>query len=92
MEKMAVLTVRVQPNARENKLVGFKDGILQIRIAAPPVEGKANEALIKFLSGRLDVPKSRLSVKRGLSGRTKTILVSGLEQSQLEQRLAEASR
>ena len=73
--------VRVQPNARQNQIVGFKEGVLRIRIAASPAEGKANDALIKFLSDCLGVSKSRLSIEKGLTGRTKTISIRRLSQS-----------
>ena len=88
----AKLTVRVQPNAKQSRLVGFKEGVLHIRITAPPVEGKANEALIKFLSARLRVSKSSLSIDRGLTGRTKTITIDGLSQSQVMKQLEELTR
>ena len=79
--------LRVKPNAKQNQLLGFKEGVLHIRIAAPPVEGKANDALIKFLSERLGVSKSRVSIEKGLTGRTKTIVIHGLSQSQAEKQL-----
>ena len=88
----AKLFIRVQPNAKENKLDGFKEGILHIRIAAPPVEGKANEAVIKFLSKQLGVSKSKLSIERGLTGRTKTILIFGMSRGEVEKRLWELSQ
>ena len=81
------MVVRVRPNARQNQLVGFKEGILNIRIAAPPVEGKANEALVKFLSAQLDISKSRLSIEKGLTGKTKTVIIRGLSQSQAVRQL-----
>lgn len=87
----ARLVVRVRPNAKQNQLLGFKEGILQIRIAAPPIEGKANEALVKFLSTHLGVSKSRLSIERGLTGRTKTIIIHGLSQSQAMSELTKLS-
>ena len=45
------LPVRVQPNARRNAIIGFKEGVLYVKLAARPVEGKANESLVKYLSG-----------------------------------------
>ena len=88
----ARLIVRVQPNARQNQLTGFKEGVLHIRIAAPPVEGKANEALVKFLSAELGVSKTSLSIERGMTGKTKTITIRGLSQSQVLGRLEKQSR
>ena len=80
--EQAKIVVRVQPNAKQNQLVGFKEGVLHIRITAPPVDGKANDALIKFLSGCLGVSKSRLSIEKGMTGRIKTIAIRGLSQRQ----------
>ena len=87
----ARLVVRVQPNARQTKLSGFKEGALYVRITAPPVEGKANEALIKFLSKCLGVSKSKLTIEKGLTGRTKTITILGLSQSQVMAQLEKLS-
>ncbi len=78
----AKFIIQVKPNAKQNQLSGFKDGVLHVRIAAPPVEGKANWALIKFLSDQLGVSKSRVIIERGLSGKTKTIIIRGLSQTQ----------
>ncbi len=90
--EQARLVVRVRPNAKQNQLVGFKEGVLHVRIAAPPIDGKANEALVKFLSTQLGVSKSRLSIEKGLAGRTKTITIRGLGQSQALSRLEKLSR
>ena len=91
-KESAKLVLRVQPNAKENRLVGFKEGILHVRIAAPPVDGKANEAVIKLLSKQLRVSKSKLSIERGLTGRTKTILIFGMSRGEVEKRLWELSQ
>ncbi len=83
----ARFVLQVKPNAKQNQLLGFKAGVLHLRIAAPPREGKANEALIKFLSERLGVSKSRISLEKGLTGKTKTITIQGLSQSQAMKQL-----
>ena len=59
-EEPATIVVQVQPNAPRNKLARFEDGVLHLRIAAPPIKGKANQELIKFLSDILGVGKSNL--------------------------------
>lgn len=59
------ITVHVQPNASQNKVVGFRDGVLHVKIAVPPVNGKANKELVKFLSTLLDISKSDLSIEKG---------------------------
>ena len=84
--------VRVRPNAKQNQFLGFKEGVLHFRIAAPPVEGKANEALVKFLSAQLGVSKSRLAIEKGLTGKTKTITIRGLSQSQALSQFEKLSR
>ena len=82
-EVRARIAVRVQPNAAQSQVTGFKDGALQVRIAAPPVEGKANQELIKFLSDILGVGKSNLTVEKGATGRRKVIAINGLTQDQV---------
>ena len=90
--EQARLVVRVRPNAKQNQLVGFKEAVLHIRIAPPPIDGKANEALVKFLSTQLGVSKSRLSIEKGLTGKTKVIIIKGLSQSQVVSQLEKLSR
>jgi len=70
-----VLAIRVQPNASVTEIVGAYGDELKVRLAAPPVDGKANEALVTFLARALGVSKSSVSVVRGQSGRSKTIRV-----------------
>jgi len=77
------ITVHVQPNANKNKVTGFRDGVLQVRIAAPPIKGKANQELVKFLSSLLGISKGNLSIERGMTGQKKTIVVRGLGQDQI---------
>jgi uncharacterized protein (TIGR00251 family) len=84
------ISVRVTPCARHNAVTAFRDGVWHIKIAAPPVEGKANERLIEFLSRTLDVRKSNLSVIKGQTGRSKLICISGLAQGEITLRLSAA--
>ena len=77
------IVVRVQPNASQNTVVGFQDGVLRVRIAAPPIKGKANQELVEFLSSFLGVSKNSLSIEKGMSGKKKTIAVRGLGQEQV---------
>jgi uncharacterized protein (TIGR00251 family) len=71
MEKATFL---VKPNARSSSIGRSEDGQLWIRIAAPATEGKANAALILFLSKLVGIPKSRVSIVNGAAGRLKTFL------------------
>lgn len=70
-----LLSVRVQPNASVSAVAGEYGDQLKVRLAAAPVDGKANEALVTFLARALGVPKSSVSVARGRSSRSKTVRV-----------------
>ena len=87
-EKQVKIAVRIQPNARQNEILGFKDDMLHLKIAAPPVKGKANQELIKFLSEILGISKSNLVIEKGITERRKVIGIYGLTQSQVMERLA----
>ena len=82
------ISMRVQPNAAKNQVVGFADGTLQIRVAAPPVKGKANKELIAFLSQILGVGKSSLAITKGHTSRSKVIAIDGLNLEEVVRRLS----
>ncbi len=65
------LNVRVQPKANRDEIVGPLDNDLKVRITAPPVEGKANTHLIRFLAKTFGVPRARISLISGAKGRSK---------------------
>jgi hypothetical protein len=65
--------VKVKPNSKMQKVEEASDGSLIVHLKSPPVNGKANEELIKALSEKFDVPKSRIKIKSGLSSRQKII-------------------
>jgi uncharacterized protein (TIGR00251 family) len=88
-EQSARINVRVQPNAKRNQVVRFEDGILHIKIAALPIKGKANAALLVFLSDILGVSKSRLSIEKGATSRVKVIAVEGLNLDEMRKRITE---
>ena len=81
------LAVKVTPNAGRNEITGWRDGALQVKIAAPPEKGKANKELIDFLSQALGVKKSAVTIITGLTGRNKTIAVEGLSREEIENKL-----
>lgn len=85
---LAKVAVRVQPNARKDEVMSYTDGLLHLKIAAPPVKGKANQEVVEFLSEILEVRKSSLNVDRGLKDRRKIVSVEGLTQEQVERKLA----
>lgn len=71
--------VRVVPNARKTEVVGVVDGILRVRLAKPPVDGQANDELLELLARWFGVRESKVTVIRGTTSRTKTVLVDGVE-------------
>ena len=77
------LVVLVQPRASRTKVVGELDGRLKIALAAPPVDGEANAALIVFLSDELNVRKSEVSLLDGETSRRKRLAVRGVAPSQV---------
>ncbi|HEY3021606.1 MAG TPA: DUF167 domain-containing protein [Solirubrobacteraceae bacterium] len=76
---MTDVRVRVLPRARRSELAGMRAGALVVRVAAPPVEGKANAAVCALLAERAGVPRSRVSVVRGAAARDKVVRVEGID-------------
>lgn len=72
---LLVLDLQVQPGARESGTVVRDDGSLLVRVKAPPVDGRANEALCEFIARRLGVAKSKVNVRRGAGARRKQLEV-----------------
>jgi len=79
--------VRVVPRASKNEITGIHGDALKIRLTAPPVEGRANEALIAFLAKRLGVRKSQVQIVAGATSRRKAIRVMGVSLQEVEERL-----
>ena len=77
------LFLHVQPGAKKSAVAGVYGERLKIRVAAPPLDGRANAALLAFLGETLGVPKSRLTIAQGESGRDKTVLVPELDAATL---------
>jgi uncharacterized protein (TIGR00251 family) len=74
---MLTLNLRVQPNARRTEIVGLHGGQLKVRVAAPALDGRANEMLVGFLADKFDLPGGRVMIRRGSHGRTKTVEIYG---------------
>lgn len=72
------LALQIQPNARKTAVVGVLDDVLKIKLAAQPVEGKANEALVKWLAGALGVPRSAVTLTHGQTNKKKLLQVAGV--------------
>jgi uncharacterized protein len=82
------LTLRIQPRASRDEVVGQQGEAIRIRLTAPPVDGAANDALIRFLAERLAVARSAVRLTRGHTGRDKTVDVAGLSPEEVARRLA----
>ena len=81
------LAVKVTPNAGRNEITGFKEGVLQVKIGAPPDKGKANKELVDFLSEKLGVKKSAVLILKGQTSRNKLIAIEGLSGEEIQKHL-----
>ncbi len=81
------LEVRVSPNAGRNEITGWKDGALQVKVAAPPEKGKANQELVDLLSRALGVRRSAVSIVTGQTGRNKTVAIEGMSREAIITRI-----
>ncbi len=86
-EDNVTFAVRVVPRASRNEIAGVHGDALKVRLTAPPVEGKANEALIAFLAQRLGVRKSQVEIVAGGTSRRKMIRISDLSGQEVEEGL-----
>ena len=85
-KKGAALAIRVTPRASRNEIVEImSDGTVRIRLTAPPVEGKANQALVEFLANVLGVSSSRIEIVAGITGRDKLVSVLDLDTETVHQ-------
>jgi uncharacterized protein (TIGR00251 family) len=84
----ARIEVRLRPRGHADELMGIEDGVLQARVSAPPVEGKANKALCRLVAKRIGVAPSRVTVARGEKSRQKLLLIEGIDQDRLLRTLA----
>lgn len=75
--------VKVQPRASQNQITGVSEGVLKVRLNSPPVDGKANQALINLLSRTLAVPKKNIVIIRGETNTSKLIQISGINKDTL---------
>jgi len=80
-------SVKVQPRARKNAITGTVGDALKLALTAPPVEGKANQAVIEFLADFFDIPRSSVTIASGATSRLKVIRISGANLQRLQQRL-----
>jgi len=86
-----LLQVHLQPNAKQNEIIGFEGDILRIKVTAQPIKGKANKALIDLLSKSLGVRKSNIAIEKGETSKQKVILIQGLTMIQIKNTLGKLS-
>jgi uncharacterized protein len=83
----ALVRVRLQPRSRRDEIVGERAGALLVRVSAPPLEGRANEALCRLLAKAAGVAAGRASVVKGASARDKVVRLEGLSVADVGERL-----
>ena len=87
----ARISLLVYPNAARNEVLGFTEGVLRVKVTAPPAKGKANKELIAFLGQLLDVGKGSINIIKGHTSRNKLIAIDGLSQEEVMRRLSSSS-
>jgi uncharacterized protein (TIGR00251 family) len=88
---MARVTVKVHPRARRTALAGRFGDAYKLDLAAPPVDGKANEECTRFFADLAQVPRARVKILTGLTSRMKVVEIEGVPQEELERRLTAQS-
>ncbi len=84
----SAITVKVFPRSNRNEISEIlDDGTVKIRLTAPPIEGRANSALVTFLSEVLDIPPSRIEIVAGQSGKNKLVTITGLDAPTVQERI-----
>lgn len=83
-----VLSLHIQPGAKRTEVVGLHGAALKIRLAAAPVDGKANACLLDFLALRLDVAKHQVELVSGTSSRAKRVRVEGVDAESVRRKLS----
>ena len=91
MAPEALISVRVTPRSSRDEISGWQDGVLRVRLKAPPVEGRANEALCRYLASMLGVAAGDVEVIGGATARSKRLRVRGLTAEDVAARLAAVS-
>jgi len=81
------ITVKVQPRAKATGLAGRAENAYRLKLAAPPVDGKANEECVAFLAEIAGVAKSRVRIISGMTSRLKVVEIDGIAQQEMERRL-----
>lgn len=82
-EQQSIIEVRVVPRASRSEIVDLVDGVLKVRLTSPPVDGAANEELVKLLAKRLGIAKSYIEIISGSASRNKRVRVDGVSLDQM---------
>jgi uncharacterized protein (TIGR00251 family) len=82
------VSVRVHPGAKRNAVTGLHAGAVKIALTSPPVDGKANEALIAFVAERLRLPRAQVSLIAGTASRSKTLRITGKSAAEIQAALS----
>jgi hypothetical protein len=83
-------SIKVHPRARKNAITGVTGDALKLSLTAPPVDGKANQAVIEFFADLFAIPRSSVTIASGETSRNKVVRISGLDRASVVKRLAEA--
>jgi hypothetical protein len=75
--EVITLTLHVQPGAKRSEISGLHGDALKLKLAAPPIEGRANDALLRFIAGLFDVPLRQVELKQGAQSRHKVVAIQG---------------
>ena len=86
------IRLHVHPGSAHNEAVSFADGVLRVRVAAPPTKGKANKELLAFLSQLLEVNQDALTIVAGHTSRNKTLSIEGLSREEVWRQLSKRTR
>lgn len=85
-----LLSIHAKPRAKKSQVRGVRDGGLELAVAAPPIDGAANDEIVRFLGEWLGVPKRDIEIVRGTSGRAKIVALGGITEDALRDRVAKA--
>ena len=83
----AQISVRLTPRGGRDAIEGWEDGCLRVRVAAPPVDGQANQVLLRLIAEAVGCPPSRVAIVAGATSRLKRVVIMGLTQEEAEHRL-----
>ncbi|HEY5027598.1 MAG TPA: DUF167 domain-containing protein [Candidatus Angelobacter sp.] len=86
----ATFAIKVHPRARKNAITGVVGDALKLALTAPPVDGKANQAVIEFFADLFAIPRSSVTIASGETSRNKIVRICGLSRTAVEQRLSAA--